>query len=244
MELRTEFARWRQLVAAGIVAALAAAPSGAQTSSSTTQQPQPPRSSQGLLKFRVESDLVLVNVVVRDKQGQPVMGLKKEDFTLLEDGKPQQVSSFDFESLDTAPLTTGGPAQTSVNEAPAKPILSRKDAEEALNNKRVIVLFFDLSSLGPDETQRSVDAARKYVQTKMTAADMIAIVSLASSLRLDQDFTADRSRLLRVLNRFTHSEGQGMDAGPTGDADGIEESGNAYTPDETEYNQFNTDRKL
>ena len=35
-----------------------------------------------------------------------------------------------------------------------------------------------------------------------------------------------------------------MDAGPTGDADGIAESGDAYTPDETEYNQFNTDRKL
>jgi hypothetical protein len=47
-----------------------------------------------------------------------------------------------------------------------------------------------------------------------------------------------------VLNRYTHSEGQGMDNGPTGDADGIEESGNTYTPDETEYNQFNTDRKL
>jgi VWFA-related protein len=89
-----------------------------------------------------------------------------------------------------------------------------------------------------------VDAAKKYVQTKMTGADMIAIVSLASSLRLDQDFTDDRTRLLRILNRYTHAEGQGMDNGSTGDADGIEESGNAYTPDETEYNQFNTDRKL
>src|SRR5262249_28279886 len=49
---------------------------------------------------------------------------------------------------------------------------------------------------------------------------------------------------LRVLNRFSHAEGQGMDSGPTGDADGIEETGAAYTPDETEYNQFNTDRKL
>ena len=247
MELRMQFARWRRAVALGLVAAMMFSSVSAQTPSSPSQQPQPQaRSQQGLLKFRVETDLVLVNVTVRDKHGLPVMGLKKEDFTLLEDGKPQQVSSFDFENLDTAPLTAGGPSQTSVNEAaaPAKPILSRKDAEEALNNKRVIVLFFDLSSLGPDETQRSVDAARKYVQTKMTAADMIAIVSLASSLRLDQDFTADRARLLRVLNRFTHSEGQGMDAGPAGDADGIEESGNAYTPDETEYNQFNTDRKL
>jgi VWFA-related protein len=63
-------------------------------------------------------------------------------------------------------------------------------------------------------------------------------------LRLDQDFTADRARLLRVLNRYTHSEGQGMDNGPTGDTDMVEETGDAYTPDETEYNQFNTDRKL
>jgi len=106
------------------------------------------------------------------------------------------------------------------------------------------VLFFDLGSMNPDETQRAVDAAKKYVQTKMTGADMIGIVSLASSLRLDQDFTNDRARLLRVLNRYTHAEGQGMDNGATGDADGIEETGNAYTPDETEYNQFNTDRKL
>src|SRR5260370_32805369 len=98
--------------------------------------------------------------------------------------------------------------------------------------------------MDPDQTQRAVDAAKKYVQSKMTSADMIAIVSLASSLRLDQDFTNDQARLLRVLNRYTHAEGQSMDNGPTGDADGIEETGNAYTPDETEYNQFNTDRKL
>src|SRR5207245_4968373 len=128
--------------------------------------------------------------------------------------------------------------------APAKPIFTAKDADQALSNKRAIILFFDLSSMNPDETQRSVDAAKKYVQTKMTSADLIAIVSLASSLRLDQDFTDDRTRLLRVLNRFSRSEGQGMDNGATGDADGIEETGDAYTPDETEYNQFNTDRKL
>jgi VWFA-related protein len=215
-------------------------------------QPTPQPASQDRYKFRVESQLVLVNVVARDKQGKPVTDLKRDDFTILEDGKPQRISSFDFENLDATPLQAGaGPAQVSVDGkpaapggAPSKPLLTRKDAEEALSNRRVIVLFFDLSSMGPDETQRAVDAAKKYVQTKMTGADMIAIVSLASSLRLDQDFTDDRTRLLRILNRYTHAEGQGMDNGSTGDADGIEESGNAYTPDETEYNQFNTDRKL
>src|SRR5205807_9588583 len=149
---------------------------------------------------------------------------------------------------DSAPMpaAAAGPGQQSITEQPypVKPILTAKDADEALSNKRVIVLFFDLSSMNPDEIQRSVDAARKYVENKMTSADMISIVSLASSLRLDQDFTSDRARLLKVLNRFSRSEGQGMDNGLTGDADGIEETGNAYTPDETEYNQFNTDREL
>ena len=230
--------------------------SSTQSSAKASSAQSASRRSQDLYRLRVESELVLVNVVVRDKQGKPVTGLKAEDFTLLEEGKPQKISSFDFENLDMTPLIAGsgpasGPNQQSSTETspaqmtkPSSPMVSRKDAEDALSNKRVIVLFFDLSSMSPDETQRAVDSARNYIDKKMTAADMISVISLASSLRLDQDFTADRTRLLRVLKRFSHSEGQGMDAGPTGDADGIAESGDAYTPDETEYNQFNTDRKL
>ena len=204
-------------------------------------------SQRRVFTFKSETELVLVNVVARDKQGNLIEDLKREDFTILEDGKPQTVSSFDYEHIDSAPLpAVASAAQQSIGgqPVPAKPILTVKDAEDALNNKRVIVLFFDLSSMNPDEIQRAVDAARKYVQNKMSSADMIAIVSLASSLRLDQDFTPDRAQLLKVLNRFSRAEGQGMDNGLTGDADGNEETGNAYTPDETEYNQFNTDRKL
>jgi VWFA-related protein len=239
----------RQMVALALVCVLAFAGAAGQSS---PQQPQDDRDKQGLYRMRVESELVLVNVVARDKQGKLVPDLKREDFTVLEDGKPQRVSSFDFENLGMQPLVAAGPSQQSSNGStsaapsttPAKPILTAKDADQALSNKRVMVLFFDLTSMAPDETERAVQAAKKYVQTKMTTADLIAIISLASSLRLDQDFTNDQARLLRVLNRFSHSEGQGMDNGSTGDADGIEETGSAYTPDETEYNQFNTDRKL
>ena len=246
MDSRTHSSLLQRMVSATLAGSLLISTIVAQTPAPQ----QPVQDQQRLFKLRINSELVLVNVVARDKQGKPVTDLKRDDFTLLEDGKPQRVTSFDYENLDTTPIvsaTAGGLSQQSTAEqplAPVKPILSRKDAEDALSNKRVIVLFFDFSSMQPDETQRAVDAAKKYVQTKMTSADMIAIVSLASSLRLDQDFTADPGRLLRVLNRYTHSEGQGMDNGSTGDADGIEETGNAYTPDETEYNQFNTDHKL
>lgn len=244
MSARKTFSLMQQMISAVMLALLLVSSAIAQA----PVQPQTAKDGQGnLYRMRVESELVLVNVVARDKHGNPVTDLKQSDFTLLEDGKPQKIQSFDFENLDTKPLVAAaGPAQTETNVpvAPPKPLLTRKDADEALSNKRVIVLFFDLTSMGPDETERSMQAARKYVQTKMTSADLIAIVTLASSLRLDQDFTNDQAQLLKVLNRFSHSEGQGMDNGSTGDADGIEESGNAYTPDETEYNQFNTDRKL
>ncbi|MGZ4875076.1 MAG: hypothetical protein ACXV5R_07885, partial [Candidatus Angelobacter sp.] len=147
----------QRIVSTGLIAVLFFTSAVAQT---PAQQPQTVKGDQGLYRLRVESELVLVNVVVRDKQGKPVTGLKQDDFTLLEDGKSQRVSSFDFENLDTAPLTAGkGPSQLTTNgpvAARPKPILTAKDADEALSNKRVIVLFFDLSSMGPDETERSV----------------------------------------------------------------------------------------
>ena len=52
--------------------------------------------------FRTDTELVLVNVVVRDKAGAVVRGLKQTDFVVLEDGRPQTVTTFDFEEPDRA----------------------------------------------------------------------------------------------------------------------------------------------
>ena len=65
--------------------------------------------------FRVQTDLVLVNVTVRDKNGNFVRGLKPGDFTILEDNKPQKVVSFDVENID---------AVANQNVAQAKPLSS------------------------------------------------------------------------------------------------------------------------
>src|SRR5580704_19025636 len=67
---------------------------------SIDQQQQPSQSS---FSLKINSDIVLTNVVVRDKKtGEVVRGLTAKDFTILENGKPQQISSFDFESVDQA----------------------------------------------------------------------------------------------------------------------------------------------
>src|ERR1700729_3585789 len=53
--------------------------------------------------FRAKSELVLVDVSVRDAQGNLVRGLKPEDFTVLEDNKPQKVATFDIENTENVP---------------------------------------------------------------------------------------------------------------------------------------------
>src|ERR1700737_4017560 len=147
------FSRWQQIAATGVLSALLAPSLFSQTSSQAPTPKPAKQNTQGLFRLSVNADLVLVNVVVRDKKGALVTGLGQNDFTVLEDGKPQQITSFDYENIETAPLLSAGdagPARRSMAGAPAiieKPILTRDDARDALKNHRLIMLFFDLSSM-------------------------------------------------------------------------------------------------
>src|ERR1035438_5864048 len=74
------------------------------------QQPGAPNVPKGTYKFEVNSQLVVVNVSAKDKNGAPLDGLKPADFTITEDGKAQQVKVFEFQRLEeAADLTTPAP---------------------------------------------------------------------------------------------------------------------------------------
>jgi len=211
--------------------------------------PQPPQSQQPQqpqYRVHVTSELVLVNVVVRDKKGNLVRDLKKDDFTLLEDGKRQNISTFDFENVDE--LATAGAAEATVSGAAPDTALLRSAADKpsALNarDRRLMLLFFDFSGMDPEQIDRSVDAAKKFVQTRMQPADLIALVSLATNMRIDLDFTDDKAKVLSALTSYTSGQGQGFDNGATGSSEGAAETSGAFTADDTDYNTFNADRKL
>jgi VWFA-related protein len=205
-----------------------------------------PAQQQGDYTFRVQSELVLVNVTVRDKNGNFVQGLKPEDFTILEDNKPQKVVSFDIENVDA--VANQNVAQ--VNPLPGAPS-SAAPADERSADKtnpfkdhRLIVLFFDLSAMQPDEIDRAITTANKYIDTQMAPADLVSIVSLGSSLLANQDFTADHDLLKKQLAAFGTGTGQGFAEGTTGTTEGTPDTGQPFTVDDTEYNIFNTDRRL
>jgi VWFA-related protein len=204
----------------------------------------PPPSQQPRYRVHVTSELVLVNVVVRDKKGNLVRDLKKDDFTLLEDGKRQTISTFDFENVDE--LATAGAAEATVTGTAADGSLLHSNDKPALNarDRRLMLLFFDFSGMDPEQIDRSVDAAKKFVQTRMQPADMLALVSLATNMRVDLDFTDDKPKVLAALSSYVSGEGQGFDNGATGSSEGAAETGGAFTADDTDYNTFNADRKL
>lgn len=197
-------------------------------------------------RIQVTSELVLVNVVARDKKGNPLRDLKKEDFILYEDGKKQQISTFDFESVDQAPNTAGATVSGAAPETPGTLLHSSKKAPPTLDarDRRLIVLFFDFSAMQPEDIERSVDAAKKFVGTKMQAADLVALVSLATNMHVDLDFTDDPGKLLAGLSAYDAAEGQGFDTGTTGTAEGTAETSGSFTEDDTDLNAFTADRKL
>jgi VWFA-related protein len=196
--------------------------------------------------FHAESDLVLVNVTVRDRNGKFVSGLKPSDFTLLEDNKPQKIVSFDVENVDAMPAVDVAQAKPQAGAVTGQPSVpaSATDTASQFKDRRLIVLFFDLSAMEPDEIERAVTSAEHYLDAQMLPADLVSIISLGSSLLVNQDFTTDRALLKKQLDEFSSGSGQGFEEGTTGTTEGTPDSGQPFTADDTEYNIFNTDRRL
>lgn len=201
------------------------------------QQPSQPT-------FSVTSELVVVNVEVRDRSGRPVEGLRKEDFEVRENGQLQNISVFEYQSLPAPDTTQPASIEVRPEPPPSQPAASPKSPIR-YQDRRLIVLFFDLSSMPPEDQVRAQEGARQFLRDRMTPADLVAVMTFSTRLRVLQNFTADRDLLERVIGGFRVGEASGL-AGlaETGETDTGEDTGAAFTADESEFNIFNTDRKL
>ena len=95
----------------------------------------------------------------------------------------------------------------------------------------------------PEDLDRCVDAAQQFLRTRMQPADLVALVSLGDTLSVDQDFTADKDALIREVGAYNGTESQGFAQGANANSNQVEDA-TASTPDESEYNDINTDREL
>lgn len=221
----------RSLVALSLVALLCPA-----------QQPEPS------VKISVTTSLVVVNVDVRDRNGKPVENLKAGDFTIFEDNKPQKISVFEYQRLETKaepPEPVAAPKPASATPAPKAVIKPSAPGQVRYKDRRLMVLFFDFSSMPQEDQMRAQDAALKFIDTQITPADMVSVMTFSNSLQVAEDFTNDRDRLREIIKGFRIGEGSELSVdGATGDDTEGEDNGDAFTADESEFNVFNTDQKL
>jgi VWFA-related protein len=199
--------------------------------------------------FKVESKLVIVNVSVKDKSGKPLTTLKKEDVEIYEDGVKQNLAVFELERLSNELLAP-------VAAAPAAPVtlIERPPAGQAVTtavaatpvrhqDKRLVALFFDFSNMPQEDQLRARDAAVDFITKQMTASDLVSIMAYGNRFDVLEDFTADRDRLLSRLQKMATGEGAGLAGTADTSADPSDDSG-TFVADDTEFNVFNTDRKL
>ncbi|HEV2618702.1 MAG TPA: VWA domain-containing protein, partial [Acidobacteriaceae bacterium] len=205
----------------------------------------------GVATFVANVNRVLTNVVVRDKKtGALIKDLKASDFQVLEDKKAQRITTFDYQNVDDAVTlneTATVSGATSTKKKSISDLLNNQfaAAPEELKDRRLIVMFFDLSSMQPEDITRAVDAAKDYINHHMAPADMAASVSLVSGLSMDQDFTNDKQALLNAVSKYDGTEGSGYALGSEGGGtDATSDDSSSFVADDSEFNALNTDRQL
>jgi VWFA-related protein len=138
--------------------------------------------------FKVPVDVVVVNAVVTDKQGNPVKDLKVEDFRIYEDGKPQPIHTFSLESYkatqaQTSSSTTGNTAQ---EEDPG-----------STQSRMISLVVDDLATSGPEFFTYAQEALQKLLASGAGPSDLIALSTASGTV--NQPFTSDRDLLLSLV---------------------------------------------
>jgi len=217
------------------------------------QQPQPAQQPQAV--FRATQRLIVQNVSVKDKDGKVIEGLTAKDFTITEDGMPQDIAFVEFQRLETAAAQVvdaatqtqapepiaARPAQTPAAPAPAiqTQIATPPPGGIKYQDKRLIGMYFDGASMGPADGLRAYVNARKYIDTQMSPSDLIAVMSFQNgAVSVKTDFTADKAKLREVIDILIYGDDQNNDGIPD------HPEGTAFGQNDAEFNIFNTDRQL
>gem|GEM_PF-5657127 len=178
--------------------------------------------------IRTETRAVQIDVAARDSHGTPVRGLTKNDFTVLDDGKPRAIAFFSAETGEVAPdeASSGRPSPDPSIAAPpaSQPRVLSNTSPPNIPHERVTVILFDVSSPTLDTTTMGrgsgfVAQARQQVfdvMADLPAKERIAIYQISpGGLGIVQDFTTDRDLLRQSVKAWSIPVDWKPTCGPT-----------------------------
>jgi VWFA-related protein len=141
------------------------------------------------LTFRTKVNLVSVPVVVRDAQGRAISGLSREDFQVLDSGKPQTISRFAIQKF--------GADQTPSPGAPAAAPESQPSPAAPAPPERYIAYVFDDVNTTANDLSQAREAAMRHILTSLRPVERAAVYTTSGQGGVD--FTADRDKLRQAL---------------------------------------------
>ncbi len=165
-------------------------------------QAERPRPSQTITS---SASVILVDVVVRDRRGEPITDLTQADFELLEDGVPQPIGSFAPMFERSAEIESVPPTRTVPGAAATPATALRKPT-----NPGVTALVFD--RLRPEARRRAAQAARSYLGAKEESADFIAVFGIDLSMTPFVPFTRNALALRKALDAMVQSASAGFNS--------------------------------
>jgi VWFA-related protein len=164
-------------------------------------RPQAAASPQPEDVIRINVNLVQVDALVTDAQGKLVEDLKKEDFEIRQDGKPQVITNFSY--ISTRP---GQPAPP-----PAPPVKGKKPANNAAapppvpvranQARRTFALVVDDLALAAENVPAVRSALEKFVDQDMQTGDIAAVIRTGAGMGALEQFTSDKRVLHLAINR-------------------------------------------
>ncbi|HEY3568334.1 MAG TPA: VWA domain-containing protein [Thermoanaerobaculia bacterium] len=134
-------------------------------------------------KESIEVSVVNLDVYVTDKKGEPITGLRKEDFQVFEDGNPVEISNFFAESRGTAPAGSGGPGPATA--APERPMSQRLR----------LVVFVDDVNLSQANRVRILQNTGRFLHSELKPGDEVMLVRYAQKLDIRRQLTPDLQRV-------------------------------------------------
>jgi VWFA-related protein len=143
---------------------------------------------------RVKSNLVNIDVMVKDKKGKYVSDLKAEDFTIFENGVPQKIEFFD------APLV--GVTNRTSTPSTANSGATTQPAEPAGAPRNYVTLVVDSQTTDITNLKQVREGTIKYVREQITDGDVVALMSVTNGLQLLQPFTHDKEKLIAALENI------------------------------------------
>ncbi|MBM3803178.1 MAG: VWA domain-containing protein [Acidimicrobiia bacterium] len=154
-----------------------------------TEEPVKKEAKSDTFTFKVPVDVVVVNAIVTDKQGNPVKDLTVNEFKVYEDGKPQPIHTLALESYKAT--------QTASSASPAGTAAAVTDEAGSAQPRMISLVVDDLATTGPDAFMYTQEALRKLLATGMNASDLVSLATASGAV--NQPFTSDRDLLLAAV---------------------------------------------